>query len=252
MNNFSLSGVFSETLARIRAGFGVHFLYALVPSLLSAAISFLAARSIIVTTGAADPAARLALFTSPLYWVSLLFGVLCSAWIATGLVGSMLERPPIARFPEMIAISLRNLLRFIVLYIVWYVLLVVGFVLLVIPGLIVLTMFAACVPALVDRNLGPWAALQESRRLTKGRRFAVFGSLIVFALILAIPSLAVVSALGFNVAEVSSLQQTMPLVSLAMTAVIAPLYNVIVLAFLVSLYAQLGGLSRSDILDTFG
>ncbi|MBV9924459.1 MAG: hypothetical protein JOZ96_05405 [Acidobacteria bacterium] len=50
----------------------------------------------------------------------------------------------------------------------------VGFMLLVVPGVILSLMFAVCVPALVIEGLGPIEALERSNRLTKGYKGLIF------------------------------------------------------------------------------
>jgi hypothetical protein len=250
MQEFSVGGVLSDTIARLRTRFGLHFVYALVPTVLSAALAYLAGRNQLAGVGA-DPAARLATFFSPLYWVSALFSVLCSGWATAGVVGSMMRQPVTTRFTDIVPISVRSTLKYVVLFVVWYVLVGIGTIFLIIPGLIVITMFAAAVPALIDQDLGPWAALQESRRLTKGRRLAVLGTLVVFLLIIAVPSFVLLGVIGFNLTTLASLRETMPLVSFAMTVIAGPLYIVIVSALLVALYTGLGGQTRSDLYETF-
>ncbi|HEX8118989.1 MAG TPA: hypothetical protein VF521_17050 [Pyrinomonadaceae bacterium] len=49
-----------------------------------------------------------------------------------------------------------------------------GFVLLVVPGIILSLMFAVCVPALVVEGLGPMQALNRSNELTKGYKGLIF------------------------------------------------------------------------------
>lgn len=54
-----------------------------------------------------------------------------------------------------------------------------GLVLLIIPGLFLMTRWFAAVPLLISRNEGTGDALRESWRLTEGHGFAVFGALVI-------------------------------------------------------------------------
>jgi hypothetical protein len=57
-----------------------------------------------------------------------------------------------------------------------------GFVLLLIPGLILLTMWFVATPACVVERLGPFDSMARSSQLTRGHRWKIFGLLIVLGL----------------------------------------------------------------------
>lgn len=52
-----------------------------------------------------------------------------------------------------------------------------GFILLIVPGIIFALMFVFTLYAVIDRDLGPIGALKESARITKGNRLNVLGLL---------------------------------------------------------------------------
>jgi len=54
-----------------------------------------------------------------------------------------------------------------------------GFVLLVVPGVILYVMWSVAAPALVEERLGPIEALGRSRDLTEGARWKIFGLVLV-------------------------------------------------------------------------
>lgn len=60
---------------------------------------------------------------------------------------------------------------------------VVGFILLIVPGLLVLTFFAVTAPAIVVERLGVMEGLRRSRELVKGHAWPVFGVLVITILI---------------------------------------------------------------------
>ncbi len=67
----------------------------------------------------------------------------------------------------------------VVLAIVTAILLGIGFVLLVIPGIYLTVAWSVAVPALVFERIGPIAALRRSRELVSGRWWATFAALLV-------------------------------------------------------------------------
>lgn len=61
--------------------------------------------------------------------------------------------------------------------------LLIGFILLVIPGYILFVMWYVALPAVVVERLGPMAALRRSAELTKGHRWKIFGIIFVMAIV---------------------------------------------------------------------
>jgi hypothetical protein len=83
--------------------------------------------------------------------------------------------------------------------------------LLVVPGLILMVMWAVVVPACVVEGLGPSGSMARSSALTKGHRWKIFGTIILLLIINAIASNVVgliLGPAGFLVAIVGSLAWT--------------------------------------------
>src|SRR6185437_8186935 len=59
----------------------------------------------------------------------------------------------------------------------------IGFVLIIIPGLILLTIWAVAAPVMVIEHPGVFAALGRSRELVRGHGWQVFGTIVLIALI---------------------------------------------------------------------
>ena len=94
------------------------------------------------------------------------------------------RRRPV-RLAESLNVGLRRFLpivgfAFVAFFLIW-----LGLILLIIPGLILYTMWFVGLPACVIERLGPWRSLRRSRELTKGHRWKLFG----LALLLLITSL---------------------------------------------------------------
>lgn len=71
------------------------------------------------------------------------------------------------------------ILPIIGLYILMYLGIGIGFMLLIIPGIYLLVRWSAAVPALVHERLGVLASMKRSSELTKGSRWRILGMLIV-------------------------------------------------------------------------
>jgi hypothetical protein len=84
----------------------------------------------------------------------------------------MRRRP--ARLAESFGIGLSRIFPLIGLAFVTGLLILLGLVLLIIPGLMLFTMWFVGVPACVVERLGPWTSLWRSRELTKGYRWKLF------------------------------------------------------------------------------
>jgi uncharacterized membrane protein len=64
-----------------------------------------------------------------------------------------------------------------------YVLIIIGFCLLVLPGIYLAVAYGLAMPLVVEKNLSPWEALETSRKAITHHWFGVFGLYIVFVLI---------------------------------------------------------------------
>jgi len=66
-------------------------------------------------------------------------------------------------------------LRLLGLYIVMSVLVIIGFILLVIPGVYLAVAYSFAVPLMVEKDMGIWEALETSRKAVTKKWFHVFG-----------------------------------------------------------------------------
>ena len=104
--------------------------------------------------------------------------------------------------------AFRRFLPFFAAYIAAVVLIIVGFVFLIVPGVLLAIMFFAIGPATVLEQKGPLESLGRSRELAKGAWERIFGIMFVLLLIIALPSFAigVGSAVGFGFSGASQAQ----------------------------------------------
>lgn len=76
-----------------------------------------------------------------------------------------------------------KILPIFLLTVLMYLLIAIGFVLLIIPGIYLGVSYYLALPLLVEKNLGVWAALETSRQAVTKRWFAIFGLFLVLGLI---------------------------------------------------------------------
>lgn len=85
-----------------------------------------------------------------------------------------------------------DLPRLVLLSLLSTVLIMVGFMLFVVPGIYLAVGYAFAVPLLVDRDLSPWEALETSRKAVTRRFFSVFAVALVFYVAMMLLSLTVI------------------------------------------------------------
>lgn len=134
---------------------------------------------------AKDVAARRACFSefrtamwswTTAFWSYLAVYTFCSAWLYAGLAYAVIRdlRATAPEFPQLLAQSCRALPCALVVSVLTNLCTIVGFVLLVVPGIIVLLMLWVAVPvAVVERKYS--SALRRSVALTKGYKGQLFG-----------------------------------------------------------------------------
>lgn len=90
------------------------------------------------------------------------------------------ERPA---FKPAVVAGLSRALPMVGMFILMYFGISFAMFLLIVPGLILLTMWAVAVPVLVGEGAGVFASLGRSRALTKGARWPVFGLIVALMLV---------------------------------------------------------------------
>jgi hypothetical protein len=115
------------------------------------------------------------------------------------------------------------ILSLIAFGILWVIGVGIGFVLIIIPGLILLTMWAVGAPAIVAEGAGPIEAFGRSWRLVKGNGWSVFGSLLLILIIVILVQFvlaAIANPIGNGalvVASIISGTLTAPIFAIAVT-----------------------------------
>lgn len=124
------------------------------------------------TGGVAASAGGFGLNSVLLWVVSVAAAALLSGSLVYAVVD--LQRMGTSSAGECLARGLKSLPNVFVVSLLHSIMTWVGFILLIVPGIILMMMFAVCVPAAVVEGLGPIAALKRSHELTKGYKGLIF------------------------------------------------------------------------------
>jgi hypothetical protein len=101
---------------------------------------------------------------------------------------------------ELLSAAMPYIGRLILFSILAGIAIVIGFFLLIVPGLILLTIWAVAVPSIVVENQGVMSAFGRSRELVRGEGWSVFAVIILTALFVGIVG-AVAGALGNSIGD---------------------------------------------------
>jgi hypothetical protein len=146
----------------------------------------------------ADPAMMLNLMTSWGYWLSLLAGVIGSTWItaATYLKVAAIGTDGDLGIGAALQAALPRLPALVVMMILFILAVMIGTLLLIIPGIILMVSLLLCYPTALFDNKGPVSALSESHRLVWGNWWRTFVMLSVGVIILIVIYLIVATIVG--------------------------------------------------------
>lgn len=155
------------------------------------------------------------------YWAIVGASLLLTIWAAGALSAGALDHLGGRRvaFGEMVRRTFRRSFALATSSVLSLLAFVVGLVLLVVPGVLLLLMYALTVPVAVAERLSPLGILRRSRALTKGHRAKVFALL----LILYIAAYAPTYAVGLLAGDVPYLATAL---NLLVNGLLGPLYLV--------------------------
>ena len=133
--------------------------------------------------------------TSPIGWLGYLAGIAGSvvAGVAAILVAAGAYADVPSDWRNAMSIGIRRIVEIIVATIVIAVLIGIGFVLLIVPGVFLMVSFVVVWEALIIEGTGPIESIKRSWRLVSGERWRVFGAG-VLVIVLMVIFVGVVSA----------------------------------------------------------
>lgn len=184
---FELGRVIERTFASIRRNFAVFALLALllagVPAALTGGLAALATTGVRTTLVAAGDRGLVAIGAS-VFGITFFVGAI-AAFVLRGAIvyGAVADlNGGRATFGECLSTGLRHVGWLFLLAIVVTVAEACGFILLIVPGLMMLTAWIVAVPAQVVERTGVFGAIQRSADLTRGHRWPIFGLIVIFVL----------------------------------------------------------------------
>jgi hypothetical protein len=159
-----------------------------VPAILAGVLKFMSE-----VRGEEDGAAALALFTFVPYVVLFILYILVASIAELALIYSVknLLAGVTVSARDAFKLAWQNLFSYWWILILMTLVTVGGFILLIIPGIILAVRYAFSINALADQGLKGWAALSYSKEQVTGRWSAVFGKLAYLGLIIFLISIAI-------------------------------------------------------------
>lgn len=153
--------------------------------------------------------------------VSMIFGAILQAALVHGTVSDLNGKK--ASFGTCLSTGIGTCLPVIGLSIVLAVGLMLGFILLIVPGVILFLAWSVAVPVLVIEKTGVFATLGRSAELTKGHRWAILGLAVVVWIISFILSMVVLPLTAVLTIANAGMFSTAPAIALSglINAVIA-------------------------------
>jgi hypothetical protein len=93
---------------------------------------------------------------------------------------------------------------------VYFLGLIFGLVLLIVPGLILMTAWAVAIPARVVERTGFWGAFSRSGALTKNHRWKIFGLLLLYGIVAIVTSFLILAVAGVSFAKADTMTGDIP------------------------------------------
>lgn len=150
---------------------------------------------------------------------------------------------------DSLRVGLRHCLPLIGLAILTGLGLAIGFMLLIVPGLMLMVAWSAAVPAKVVEKIGVLEAFTRSRDLTRGRRWPIFGLFVLYAIAAAILNALILAAFapfalgkGLSAGQaVTSGAEALNLIQMVADPLVATITTLVSTAGLATLYFELRG-----------
>jgi hypothetical protein len=133
---------------------------------------------------------------------------------------------------ESLRYGLTRLLALMVAYIVLSILVPIGLIFLLIPGIFLAVKWSLTYAAIAGERTGPFAGMGRSWELTKGHWWRTFGTLVIVALLALVLTFALLAVIGAGAAASDSISDTA-------YAVVITLATIIVLAIVYPLLAAI-------------
>jgi hypothetical protein len=173
--DFSVGRVLNRTFSVFVRNFLTFFIVTAVASLPT--LLLLHAPSVVTQVSSGWDTARGVVLGFLAFFVGIVLYTLSQAVILYGAFQDMRGRP--VSLTESLAVGLRRFFPIVGLAISMTFCLMLGIILLIVPGLMLMVMWFVATPACVVERLGPFRSMRRSADLTRGHRWKVFGLMLV-------------------------------------------------------------------------
>lgn len=267
MESFSIGRTLSRAFRLIGSGFGGVGIFLLIAYVANTAVSAVIQPMILgemaQATDPTDPMAALSIFGSAWYWLTILASLAIGALIYSGSIHGYLQvaRGKEASIGECFSVGFAKLLPMLGLTLLWFLGIGLGFMLLIVPGVILITIWAAAMPALVGEGRGVFEAFGRSRALTRGSRWSIFGVLFILIVVIYVLMFMLLGGLiggaalggGLNPEKLAAMSSPLTLLG---SAVIGWAMSMLLGAVITSIYVELvqikEGSPTGELSEVFG
>lgn len=182
--------------------------------------------------------------------VSVILSVLLSAVLTYGTVMDLSGRR--ANFGEALGVAVRLFFPLLGLAFLYSFGIGLASMLLLVPGLMLMSAWAVAVPVRVVENTGVFYAFSRSAELTKGHRWAIFGLLVVYFVVATVIGLVTRPLLiGVSAAQVGSISPLYFIIDAAIRAVTSVIYATGVACLYYELRSSKEGIGPDQLASVF-
>ena len=240
----SMGRIFSRAFGTMGSNpvtvFGISFVFGALPGLVINLISQrLGYSAPNLASGAITPAMYWTLFAGTIV-LTVAFAMLTQGALVRATAAHSEGRE--ASFGESAMAGLRVIVPLFLLGLLLGIGISLGFLLLIVPGVILYLMWAVAAPALVEEGTGVIGAFGRSSFLTKGARWKVLGlgliMMVIYWIYSAVIGVVMISIYGLE-GLASAAQQGLPLGLLAVSGVLSTIVTAVIATLQTSLYIEL-------------
>lgn len=192
------------------------------------------------------------IFLSGWYWATILTSFFGGALVFAGATAGMIraDRGEAVTIVDCFVGGARKALPAIGLMILWILGIYAGFLLVIVPGCILLAMWSVCFPALIAEDVGVIGAFGRSRALTKGSRGKIFLLMLLFLVAVYAVFGVVLAGVGFQFGSLATVTSA----SLGLqvgTALLGAVFALGTNALQVAIYGELIDLKGDRVTEVF-
>lgn len=265
MQRYDIGRTFNRAFAAMKNGLGSVGLFLLaitvVTQVVQVGLSWLISeqRQRVAAEGSGEDIA-LAMFAMPLYWLAIISATVLSTVGTAGAISgyARLTSGQPTGIDACLNQGIARFLPVLGLTILWWLGISLGFLVFIVPGVILIVIWSAALPALVVERAGVFDAFGRSRSLTRGSRGAVFVTLLLLVIVLYAPAVVLgASMLGGVEQFVARIAGGgLSYAMIAASTVYGWIAAMVINAFLVSIHHELvevkeGG-STGELTEVFG